>query len=229
MSGAVQSVGKAADDDCTALCQCPADVCRCIQAVFCRPAASHDADRARFIEPARVAGAVEHQRHVRNAGKGQRVIRVIKGQDAHTEVIAPHDQCVILFRVQLLCAKRGSIPGCSAEFSGVPRFPRFLRTAKRIQHTARVDAGRAQHVGQPQPAQQRVRRRLRRKKAGLPGKFPHRLSSRKCHSRMLPAMPAFRLSTRSVMGMRTVLVQAAIVASVRPCPSLPMTTQTPPG
>ena len=42
-------------------------------------------------------------------------------------------------------------------------------------------------------------------------------------------MPAFRLSTRSVMGMRTVLLQAAMVSSVRPCPSLPMTTQTPPG
>ena len=46
---------------------------------------------------------------------------------------------------------------------------------------------------------------------------------------MLPAMPAFRLSTRSVMGMRTVPVQAAMVSSVRPCPSLPMTTQTPSG
>ena len=32
-------------------------------------------------------------------------------------------------------------------------------------------------------------------------------------------MPAFRLSTRSVMGMRTVLVQAAMVSSVRPWPS----------
>ena len=42
-------------------------------------------------------------------------------------------------------------------------------------------------------------------------------------------MPAFRLSTRSVMGMRTVLVQAAMVSSVRPWPSLPMTTHTPPG
>ena len=42
-------------------------------------------------------------------------------------------------------------------------------------------------------------------------------------------MPAFRLSTRSVMGMRTVPVQAAMVSFVRPCPSLPMTTQTPSG
>ncbi len=51
--------------------------------------------------------------------------------------------------------------------------------------------------------------------AALPGPR-HRLSSRKCQSRMLPAMPAFRLSTRSVMGMRTVPVQAAMVSSVRP-------------
>ena len=54
---------------------------------------------------------------------------------------------------------------------------------------------------------------------------PTRISA----SRMLPAMPAFRLSTRSVMGMRTVPLHAAMVSSVRPCPSLPMTTQIPPG
>ena len=42
------------------------------------------------------------------------------------------------------------------------------------------------------------------------------VGTRKCQSRMLPAMPAFRLSTRSVMGMRTVPVQAAMVSSVRP-------------
>ena len=42
-------------------------------------------------------------------------------------------------------------------------------------------------------------------------------------------MPAFRLSTRSVMGMRTVPLQARMVSSVKPWPSLPMTTQTPPG
>ena len=54
-----------------------------------------------------------------------------------------------------------------------------------------------------------------RKIEDLPGPR-HRLSSRKCQSRMLPAMPAFRLSTRSVMGMRTVPVQAAMVSSVRP-------------
>ena len=71
----------------------------------------------------------------------------------------------------------------------------------------------AELFDEPQPAQQRVGCRLRREQAGLPG---HRLSSRKCHSRMLPAMPAFRLSTRSVMGMRTVLLQAAMVSSVRP-------------
>ena len=56
-----------------------------------------------------------------------------------------------------------------------------------------------------------------REKTGLAETGPgHRLSSRKCHSRMLPAMPAFRLSTRSVMGMRTVPLQAAMVSSVRP-------------
>ena len=133
---------------------------------------------------------------------------------------------MILFRVQLLRPGCSGVPCRKAEFSGVPCFPSFLRTAKGVQHAACMGAGRAQHMGQPQPAQQRVRRR---EEAGLPGKAAHRLSSRKCHSRMLPAMPAFRLSTRSVMGMRTVLVQAAMVSSVRPWPSLPMTTHTPPG
>ena len=46
---------------------------------------------------------------------------------------------------------------------------------------------------------------------------------------MLPATPAFRLSTRSVIGMRTAALQARTVGWLRPCPSLPMTTQTPPG
>ena len=51
----------------------------------------------------------------------------------------------------------------------------------------------------------------------------------KCHSSTLPATAAFKLSTRSVIGMRTAMSQASTVLSVRPCPSLPMTTQTPSG
>ena len=116
-----------------------------------------------------------------------------------------------LLRPQSCCLSR-----CKTKFCRITSFPCFLCTAKGIQHTTRVNAGRAKHMGQPQPAQQRIRGRLRREKAGLPCKAAHRLSSRKCHSRMLPAMPAFRLSTRSVMGMRTVLLQAAMVSSVRP-------------
>ncbi len=51
----------------------------------------------------------------------------------------------------------------------------------------------------------------------------------KCHSSTLPATAAFKLSTRSVIGMRTAMSQASTVLSVRPCPSLPMTTHSPPG
>src|SRR5699024_783173 len=98
------------------------------------------------------------------------------------------------------------------------------------QQPAGMGAGGAQGVGQPQPAQQGLRGLLLPKQALLgPQAGGHSPAPRKCHSRMLPAMPAFRLSTRSVMGMRTVRSQAAMVASVRPWPSLPMTTQTPPG
>ena len=111
-----------------------------------------------------------------------------------------------------------------------PGFPGFLGPAKSVQHLPRVAAARTQSVGQPEPAEQRLRRGLGREETHLPeARAVHRLSSRKCHSRMLPAMPAFRLSTRSVMGMRTVPLQARMVSSVRPWPSLPMTTQTPPG
>ena len=194
-----------------------------------KPYSAHDAHRARLVEPERIAGAVEHQRHIRDAGKRQRIVRVVKRQDAHPQIIAPHHQRVVLFRGQLLRPQSCCLSRCKTKFCRITSFPCFLCTAKGIQHTARVNAGWAKHMGQPQPAQQRIRGRLRREKAGLPCKAAHRLSSRKCHSRMLPAMPAFRLSTRSVMGMRTVLLQAAMVSSVRPCPSLPMTTQTPPG
>ena len=48
----------------------------------------------------------------------------------------------------------------------------------------------------------------------------------KCHSSTLPATAAFKLSTRSVIGMRTAMSQASTVLSVRPCPSLPMTTHS---
>ena len=171
---------------------------------------------ARLVEPERIAGAVEHQRHIRDAGKRQRIVRIVKRQDAHTQIIAPHHQRVVLFRGQLLRPQSCCLSRCKTKFCRIAGFPCFLCTAKGIQHTARVNAGRAKHMGQPQPAQQRIRGRLRREKAGLPCKAAHRLSSRKCHSRMLPAMPAFRLSTRSVMGMRTVLLQAAMVSSVRP-------------
>ena len=169
-----------------------------------------------LVEPAGVAGAVEHQRHIRDAGKRQRIVRIVKRQDAHTQIIAPHHQRVVLFRGQLLRPQSCCLSRCKTKFCRIASLPCFLCTAKGIQHTARVNAGRAKHMGQPQPAQQRIRGRLRREKAGLPCKAAHRLSSRKCHSRMLPAMPAFRLSTRSVMGMRTVLLQAAMVSSVRP-------------
>ena len=37
----------------------------------------------------------------------------------------------------------------------------------------------------------------------------------KCHSRTLPATAAFKLSTRSVIGMRTAMSQASTVLSDR--------------
>ena len=46
---------------------------------------------------------------------------------------------------------------------------------------------------------------------------------------LLRSAAAFKLSTRSVIGMRTAMSQASTVLSVRPCPSLPMTTHSPPG
>ena len=99
----------------------------------------------------------------------------------------------------------------------------IIRDVKKEIETAFLDysmsviVARAQRSRQPEPAQERVGGRFGREKAQLPLPGPrHRLSSRKCQSRMLPAMPAFRLSTRSVMGMRTVPVQAAMVSSVRP-------------
>ncbi len=118
----------------------------------------------------------------------------------------------ILFIDEINCVSETLAP-TMLQFLGLLRFPRLLCTTKGIQHLSGVETGGPQHLRQPQPAQQRVGCRLRREQAGLPG---HRLSSRKCHSRMLPAMPAFRLSTRSVIGMRTVLLQAAMVSSVRP-------------
>ena len=213
VSGAVQPIGQTADDDGSVFCQFPADICRCVQSVFRGFAAAHDAYRPGLVEPAGVAGAVEHQRHIRNAGKGQWVVRVVKRQNAHPQGIALHHQRVEAFCIQLCCTLKSCIPCRLPEFLGLPRFPRLLCAAKGVQHLSGVETGRPQHLRQPQPAQQRVGCRLRREQAGLPG---HRLSSRKCHSRMLPAMPAFRLSTRSVMGMRTVLLQAAMVSSVRP-------------
>ena len=213
VSGAVQPIGQTADDNGSVFCQFPADIRRRVQAVFRGLAAAHDTHRPGLVEPAGVAGAVEHQRHIRDAGKGQRVVWVIKGQDAHPQGVALHHQRVEAFCVQLCCTLKGCIPCRLPEFLGLPRFPRLLCAAKGVQHLSGVEAGRPQHLRQPQPAQQRVGCRLRREQAGLPG---HRLSSRKCHSRMLPAIPAFRLSTRSVMGMRTVLLQAAMVSSVRP-------------
>ncbi len=125
-----------------ALGQFPANVRRRVQAVFGGLAAAHDAHRARLVEPERVAGAVEHQRHIRDAGKRQRIVRVVKRQDAHTQIIAPHHQ-------------RGwTVPGpaaapaellpscCKTKFCRIAGFPGFLCTAKGIQHTARMDAGR---------------------------------------------------------------------------------------
>ena len=211
--GAVQPIGQTADDDGSVFCQFAADICRRVQAVFRGFAAAHDAHRPGLVEPAGVAGAVEHQRHIRDAGKSQRIVRVVKGQDAHPQGIALHHQRVEAFRIQLCCPLKGRIPCRLPKFFSFPCLPCLLCAAKGVQHLSGVEAGGPQHLRQPQPAQQRVGCRLRREQAGLPG---HRLSSRKCHSRMLPAIPAFRLSTRSVMGMRTVLLQAAMVSSVRP-------------
>ena len=107
--------------------------------------------------------------------------------------------------------------GSGGEGISVPGLPCLLRPAEGVQHGSGPLTARAQRPRQPEPAQERVGGRFGREKAQLPLPGPrHRLSSRKCQSRMLPAMPAFRLSTRSVMGMRTVPVQAAMVSSVRP-------------
>ena len=216
VSGAVQSVGKAADDDCTVLCQCPADVCRCIQAIFCRPAAAHDADRARFIEPARVAGAVEHQRHIRNAGKGQRIIRVSIRQNLNMLFGAFSRECAESFRCifRPVCPCKSCLACCLPELACFSYDPCTLSIFKFFNHSACISAARAKRFRQPQPVEQFVW--CLHRCFPLLFCFAHRLSSRKCHSRMLPAMPAFRLSTRSVMGMRTVLLQAAMVSSVRP-------------
>ena len=83
---------------------------------------------------------------------------------------------MVLFRGQLLRPQSCCLSRCKTKFCRIAGFPCFLCTAKGIQHTARVNAGRAKHMGQPQPAQQRIRGRLRREKAGLPCKAAHRLS-----------------------------------------------------
>ena len=232
--GAVEAVGQAAHHDGTGSGQPPPDVLCGLQAVLGGLAAAHHPHGAGLVEPGRVPGAVEYQRHIRDAGQRQRIIRVFIGQDADIPGrTPPRKGAVMLRRVvgqerPLRCPR----PCRAAERIAPPLLPRLLRPAKRIQNAAVVAAAHAQRPGQPEPAEQRVGGRFGREEAGLPpGRVrpAHRLSSRKCHSRMLPAMPAFRLSTRSVIGMRTVPSQAAMVASVRPWPSLPMTTQTPPG
>ena len=230
--GAVQPIGQTADDDGPVLGQTAAQVCRRLQAVLGGPAAAHHSHSPRLIEPEGVAGAVEHQRHIGNAGKSQRVIRVVIGQDADIPRRTPPRKGPVMRRgvVGQVGPGKGRAAHRFAERIGIPVLPGLLRPAKHIQHPACMAAARSQRVCQPEPAEQRIGGRFGREKTGLAEAGPgHRLSSRKCHSRMLPAMPAFRLSTRSVMGMRTVPLQAAMVSSVRPWPSLPMTTQTPPG
>ena len=215
--GAVQPIGQTADDDGPVFGQTAAQVCRRLQAVLGGPAAGPHPPSPRLIEPEGVAGAVEHQRHIGNAGKRQRVIRVIIGQDADAQIITPHYKLMVLFSIKCFCTPCRRQPSRNQKILCVTSFPRFLCIAKGVQHTSRMNTPRSHNISQPEPAEQRVGGRFGREKTGLAEAGPgHRLSSRKCHSRMLPAMPAFRLSTRSVMGMRTVLLQAAMVSSVRP-------------
>ena len=90
-----------------------------------------------LVEPAGVAGAVEHQRHIRDAGKGQRVIRVIKRSGcAHRRASHRITSAWIAVPGPAAAArlKRGSIPG---RLRGIPRFPALpTLPARRQRHPA---------------------------------------------------------------------------------------------
>lgn len=216
MSSTVKTFRQSAYNNSTCFCKTTANVFCRPQSIFCRFTSSNDPHRSRSIEPPCITCTIKNQWQVRNPQKFLWVIHAFAGQNTHTQSIAPHHTFMVIFRVQILCAYGRSRTDQSFEFLCFSCIPRILCIPIFFQHALCRKVGRPQNMRQPQPAQKRVRP-------------AHRLSSRKCHSRMLPAMPAFRLSTRSVIGMRTVPSQAAMVASVRPWPSLPMTTQTPPG
>ena len=219
VSGAVQSVGQTAHDNSPRPGEAPPNILCGPQTVFGGLPGPHHSHSSRLIEPAGVAGAVEHQRHIGDAGEGQRIVRVVVGQDADAPGRAPPRKGPVVLGgvIRQAGALDGGRSGSGGEGVGVPGLPCLLRPAEGVQHGSGPLTARAQRPRQPEPAQERVGGRVGREKAQLPLPGPrHRLSSRKCQSRMLPAMPAFRLSTRSVMGMRTVPVQAAMVSSVRP-------------
>ena len=216
VSGAVQSVGQTAHDDGPRPGEAPPNILCGPQTVFGGLPGPHHSHGGRLIEPAGVAGAVEHQRHIGDAGEGQRIVRVVIGQDVDAFFHAhPRERAIGVRRVLRLTGPQcGIFPHCFAERVRFSRLPRASGIPEPVQHTACIETGRAKRPGQPEPVKDVIRpcRRVIPRPVGP----RHRLSSRKCQSRMLPAMPAFRLSTRSVMGMRTVPVQAAIVSSVRP-------------